>query len=83
MKVQKDLRISEHDDGAAILDVRAGEMYSTNGVGARILALLGENLSLDAITERISAEFEAPPERVRGDVEAFVADLQARKLLQS
>jgi hypothetical protein len=77
-----DLRVSTHDDGAVILDIDGGQVYSTNKVGARILVLLGESKSLNDIADAIKAEFDAPIEQVRTDLDRFVQSLSERGLLQ-
>lgn len=77
------LRVSAHDEGAVILDIDGGQLYSTNKVGARILALLEEETNLPDIADRIKAEFDAPLERVRADLDRFVGSLKAGGLLRT
>ena len=77
------LRVSAHDEGAVILDIDGGQLYSTNEVGARIIALLGEKANLHDIADRIKTEFDAPLERVRVDLERFVGSLKTGGLLRS
>ena len=77
------LRVSVHDEGAVILDIDGGQLYSTNKVGARILALLEAKTNLSDIADRIKVEFDAPLERVRADLDRFVESLNARGLLRT
>jgi hypothetical protein len=77
------LRVSVHEEGAVILDIDGGQLYSTNKVGARILALLEEKTNLSDIAERIKTEFDGPIERVRADLQRFVESLKDRGLLQT
>jgi hypothetical protein len=77
------LRVSVHDEGAVILDINGGQLYSTNKVGARILALLEEKTNLNDIADRIRSEFGAPLELVRVDLDRFVESLRARGLLRT
>jgi hypothetical protein len=77
------LRVSAHDEGAVILDIDGGQVYSTNRVGARILALLEEKMHLHDIADRIGSEFDAPPDRVRIDLDRFVESLGSRGLLRT
>jgi Coenzyme PQQ synthesis protein D (PqqD) len=77
-----DLRVSAHNDGAVILDIREGQVFSTNKVGARILALIGENACLNEIVDRITTEFEAPRERVEADLGGFIDSLVGRGLVR-
>jgi Coenzyme PQQ synthesis protein D (PqqD) len=77
------LRVSAHDEGAVILDIDGGQLYSTNKVGARIIALLGEKVNLHDIAGRIRSEFDAPPDRARADLDRFVESLGSRGLLRT
>jgi hypothetical protein len=77
------LRVSVHAEGAVILDIDGGQLYSTNRIGARILSLLEEKTNLSDIADRIKAEFDAPTERVRADLDRFVESLKARGLLRT
>ena len=77
------LRVSAHDEGAVILDIDGGQLYSTNKVGARIIALLEAKTNLHDIADRIKTEFDAPLERVRADLDCFVGSLKAGGLLRA
>lgn len=77
------LRVSVHEEGAVILDIDGGQLYSTNKVGARILALLEEKANLSDIADRIKVEFDAPLEQVRADLDRFVESLNGRGLLST
>jgi hypothetical protein len=77
-----DLRVSTHSDGAVILDIREGQVFSTNKVGARILAFVAENTTLKEIADRIAAEFDTPQDRVRTDLSTFIDSLRGRGLVR-
>src|SRR5690349_1771795 len=82
LKVSDALRISMHGDGAVILDIRSGDVFSANAVGARVVGFLREERSIEEMTDRISSEFGAQSEQVRSDIEHFIESLRARDLLQ-
>jgi hypothetical protein len=82
LKLSQQLRISVHGDGAVILDIQGGHVFSCNKVGARILTLLQQDISLEQLTEKISSEFQEPADRVRTDLSNFIATLRARELLE-
>ena len=71
-----------HGDGAVILDVHGGHVFSSNNVGARILTLLQQDITLEQVVEKISSEFDEPADRVRTDLSNFIAVLRSRKLLE-
>jgi hypothetical protein len=77
-----ELRVSAHSEGAVILDIRGGHIFSTNEVGARILAFISENATLREIADRITAEFGAPYDRVDTDLSNFVENLIGRGLVR-
>jgi Coenzyme PQQ synthesis protein D (PqqD) len=80
VKLSSELRLSMHSEGAVLLDVDGGRVFSTNRIGAVILAGL-ESKTLGEIAAEVSREFSVPLERVQGDVTNFVEDLGRRKLV--
>ena len=68
-------------DGALLLDIDQGLCLSLTPVAATIWQLLSEGRSLDQITDRISATFEAPKDTVVQDLKEFMASLSRRGLL--
>lgn len=76
------LRISCHDDGAVILDIEGGRMFSANNVGARILVLLEQQKGVEEIVQHVSSEFSEPPDRVHSDVLGFIESLRDSRLIR-
>ena len=62
-------------DGAVLMEIKQGLMYTSNPVGGRILELLSQGNSVDQVVESISRECEVGPELVRSDLEAFIVQL--------
>lgn len=60
---------------------RLGEIYLLNDVAARVWELLDGSRDLASIVDAVCTEFEAPQERIRTDVLAFLEDLRAHALL--
>jgi len=71
------IRRAATSDGAILLDVERGQMFSLNTVGSRILELLGKGWNEPQIVAELSATFGADVERVRCDVREFL-ELLAR-----
>lgn len=51
-------------------------------IGAAILAEVDGTSTLTEIVARLAAKFEAPPEVIHGDVDAFLVDLANKRLLE-
>lgn len=58
-------------DGRILLDLRAGQMFSVNVVGSKILELIEQGYDEGRIAEEISRDFAASVEVVRHDVRVF------------
>ena len=62
-------------DGAVLMEIKQGLMYTSNPVGGRILELLSQGNSADKVIESISRECEVEQETVRKDLEGFIEQL--------
>lgn len=62
-------------DGVVLLNVNTGEHYQLNETGAIVWGGLVQNLSADAIVERIRQDYETDEATARRDVEAMIAYL--------
>ena len=51
-------------------------------IGAAILERVDGARDLDGIIGDLAAAYDAPPEVIRGDVEAFLGDLSDKRLLE-
>lgn len=71
------VRSAFNQDGAVLMDIQQGMMYTSNPVGGRILELLSQGRLQNDVVEIISRESEAPQETVRHDLEAFIEQLRS------
>lgn len=74
-RASPDVTSAAHGEKLVLLDLRFEQYYSLDGIGARIWELIGQSASADEITAKLAAEYEAPLDQIRQDVNAFVADL--------
>jgi len=81
LDAKSDLWASEHPGGLAMLDFNAGRVFVCNEVGALIWKGLSEGRRIDAIVGEITETFLVEPEKAKRDAQAFVAELQRKKLL--
>jgi hypothetical protein len=75
------VRATVTNDGLIVLDIRTGQIFSANRVGARIWSAIEEGLAMPAIVERIAADTGADPVVVERDTSDFVDTLRARSLV--
>jgi hypothetical protein len=81
-KVTESIRSTHGQDGAAVLDIRRGQMFNLNLVGSRILELLKTGASESAIVDEISQKFEVSREVAESDVREFIESLKQHHLLE-
>jgi hypothetical protein len=55
-----------------MVNVQQGTYFALNPVGTRIWELIKSPQSIDAICERLLAEYDIEPENCRAEVEAFI-----------
>ncbi len=79
--VSPDVRTSRDGAGIVFLDLRKGEVFRSNCVGAEIWEGLERHQELPEITSEISRRYGAPESDVAQDAARFVTELEARGLL--
>jgi hypothetical protein len=87
-RIAPDVKVSIHDGGAVLMNIRRGTVFSANRVGAMIWNAAAERGSLDRpslarVVESISNEFRIPPQTAQEDATEFLAQLAAAGLLVS
>lgn len=70
------------DDEIVALDLRRGTYLGVNPTGATIWPALVAGATHDELLSLIVDSFDVDRERARRDIDALVADLQARGLLE-
>jgi hypothetical protein len=76
------IRSAATPDGAILLDVERGQMFSMNGIGSRILELLGKGFDEAQIVAELSAACGVDVDRVRPDVREFLELLGQHHILE-
>jgi len=72
----------EVEGEAVILDLGSGRYFGLDVAGTRIWQLLGEGKSRETVLRAMLAEFDVDEERLRRDLEALLAELLARGLVE-
>lgn len=69
-------------EDTVLLDLRRGQYYTLNHVGARVWALLHDDCSAPDIVARLSTEYDAPAEVIAADVSALLATMAEASLVE-
>ena len=70
-----------HEGGIVILHVGQGLLYQSNGTGASIWRAVGRRLSLEAIVDQVSSEFQISRSAAREDTVHFLTELERHELV--
>lgn len=76
-------RSTHGQDGAVVLEIHRGRMYSVNRLGSRVLELLKSARTESEIADVVTREFEVSRERVEKDLRGFVTILTQHKLIEA
>jgi hypothetical protein len=79
--ISSTIRRTETPDGAVLLDVERGQMFSVNGMGSKILELLDSKIDEAEIAAQLSATYGRDLEQVRADVHEFLEALNRHHIL--
>jgi hypothetical protein len=74
------LRHTRHGDGAILLDIDKGKMFSANATGALLLELLSAGLDDATIIAQFAQRFGIAPEVAAADLTSFRAMLKRHSL---
>ena len=84
-RITASVRSTHNRDGAIVLELERGEMFSLNVVGSRILEMMKSSADLDEvnIAEHISHEFGISREIAAKDVREFLQSLVDHRLVEA
>jgi hypothetical protein len=69
-------------DEAVLLDLKEGLYFGLNDVGSRIWTLIGEEMSLSEICDRLLTEYDVSREELESHVRALVRELLGKGLIE-
>lgn len=82
-KLSQRLRHTRNGDGAIVLDIEKGKMFSTNGTGALLFELLSSGLDDKTIVTEFAQRFEVTHEVAAADLARFRDMLGRHSLLDA
>ena len=75
------LMTADMNGSAVMMDIMTGKYYNLGEVGGRIWELLEEPMTLGALVQKLTAEYDVSAERCRSDMLPFLNTLLERGLL--
>jgi len=81
LTISNTIRSTRTPDGAILLDVERGQMFSVNVVGSKILELLSTGCDERQIADQVSATCGVDIDMVRADVHEFLEALSRQRIL--
>ena len=73
--ISPDVLFRELEGESVLLDLATEQYYVLDDVGTRMWQLLAQHGEIDAVVRQLMDEYDAPEDRLRGDVDSLVADL--------
>jgi hypothetical protein len=80
-QVSQSVRASITQDGAVLIDVDQGKIFSLNVTGSVVWAQLAQGCDPDEIADAISKEYGVDRERARADIEELIGTLEKKRLI--
>ncbi len=80
MKLRKNIASSEE---GFIFNPGTGDSFSTNPIGAEIIALLKEDIELPGIIEAICGKYDVDEVQFEKDLDDFVSQLKDSSILEN
>jgi len=80
-KVSQSVRASITQDGAVLIDIDQGKIFSLNVTGSAVWAQLAQGCDAGEIADAIAKEYGVDRERARADIEELIGTLEKRRLI--
>ena len=68
-------------DRMVLVHVATNQIYEFNDTAARVWELLENGLTIEAVIEQLTAEFEVDPSTLRNEIKALIGDLVTKGLI--
>lgn len=81
-RLRPDVRYRIIDEEAVVIRQDAGEVVVLNPVGARVLHLVGPDLEVRALIERMAREYAASAQTLEAEVLGFLEELVAAGVIE-
>ena len=84
LKIHPEVRTTPSDeDGSVLIKLESGNVFSLNGVGAKVWTMLEQGLTFEVSLDSLSREYDVPRQQLEDDLEIFIHELESKGLLQA
>ena len=80
MKLKKNIATS---DNGFIFNPATGDSYSSNEVGAEIIKMMKENLTVEEIKDRMQQRYDVEPSQLDRDWDDWILQLKDANLIEA
>src|SRR4051812_37953944 len=81
-RVSEHVRTSHGPNGATVLDIRLGQMFTINAVGSKVLKFLECGAQESEIIDRVCQDFGVSKQTAGSDVREFLLALEQNGLIE-
>lgn len=81
LRPARDVFMAERDGVAVLLDLRHAVYLGLDEVGTLAWREIENGGSAESVAQRVCAEYDAPMDEVRRDMQEFLTDLRRRRLV--
>lgn len=79
-KEQTRVRAAHSAEGAVLMDIDRGKLFSLNGTGSAVYELLAKGLDYEAIAEELTRRFHIPIDTAKQDLRDFREALRVHEI---
>ncbi len=80
-KIHPEVRTTHGDeDGSVLINLESGEIFSLNGLGAKIWTKLEEGRTFETVLDSLTQEYDVPRQKLLNDLETFLVELEKKGL---
>jgi PqqD family protein of HPr-rel-A system len=83
MKLAKFVKFREEKFGGVLFETRSEKVFTLNPTATAVVREIQAGTAEPDIASRVTATFEGSEDDIRREVDAFLADLRARGLVES
>jgi hypothetical protein len=80
---EPDVMACTFGDGLALLDLRSGQYFALNAVGAFVWEQMAQPVGLAALCEAVTQRYDVTDERCRQDLHALLGGMEKANLIKA